>query len=40
MSRGIDQIENVLLAVVRLVDDADRLRLDRNSALSLQIHVI
>ena len=40
MPWGIDQIENVLLAVVRLVDNANRLRLDRNSALSLEIHVI
>ena len=40
VSWGIDQIEHILLTVVRLVDGADRLRFDRDTPLPLQIHVV
>ncbi len=40
MSRRVDQIENVFLSVFRLINRADSLGFDRDSPLSLQIHVI
>src|ERR1700690_3525688 len=36
----VDQIQSVFVAVLRVVMQADALRLDRNSALALQIHGI
>ena len=36
----IDQIKNILLPVVRFVHGADRLGLDRDAPLPLQIHVV
>ena len=38
VSRRVDQIEDVLLAVVRGVVQADRMRLDGDAALALEIH--
>ena len=35
---GVDQIEDVILAVARLVFEPDGLRLDRDAALALDIH--
>ena len=40
MSRRVDQIENVLLAVFCLIHGPNRLSLDRDAALPLQIHVV
>ena len=40
MSGGIDQIENIFLSVLRLVHRTHRLRFDRDSSLSLQLHII
>ena len=40
MSRGVDQVKNILFSIFRVVDGADRLRLDGNAALPLQIHII
>ncbi len=36
--RGVDQVEFVLLAIARLVRHADRVELDRDAALPLQVH--
>jgi hypothetical protein len=38
MARGVDQVQHVLLAVVRLVSEPDRVRLDGDAALALEIH--
>ena len=40
MAGGVDQVKDVLLPVLRAVDRAHRLRLDRNAALALQIHIV
>ena len=40
MSGRVNQIENVLFSVLRFVYNADRLGFDRDSTLSLQIHII
>ena len=40
MSGRIDQVEDIFVPVVRFIDDAAGLRLDRNASLALQIHVI
>ena len=40
MSRRIDQIENIFLSIVRMVNRTDCLGLDRDTALTLQIHII
>ena len=40
MSRGVDQVENIVLTVLSLVLQACSLELDRDSALTLDIHVI
>ena len=37
MSGGIDKVQNILLALVRIVH-ACRLKLNRNASLSLEIH--
>ena len=39
MARGIDQVQQVLLALVRIVH-LDRLELDRDAAFPLEIHLI
>ena len=38
VARRVDQIEDVLLAVLRRVVQADRVRLDRDAALALEVH--
>ena len=38
MARGVDQVEVVGLAVGRRERDPDGLRLDRDSALALEVH--
>lgn len=38
--KRIDQVEDVGLAVMRLVGEADRLRLDGDTALALDIHAV
>ena len=40
MARRVDQVELVGLAVLRLIGDPDRLGLDRDAALALEIHGI
>ncbi len=40
VTRGVDQVESILLAVFSLVFQADRLRLDGNAALALQFHLV
>ncbi len=40
MARSIDQVELVVVAIVCLVDQPDRVGLDRNPALALEIHRI
>jgi hypothetical protein len=37
---GVDKIENVFLSIIRLVDDANGLRLDGDTTFSFKIHVI
>ena len=37
---GIDQVKDILLAVLCLVNRADCLGFDRDSALALQLHVV
>ena len=36
--RRVDEVEHVLLAVVRRVVEADGMRLDRDAALALEVH--
>ena len=36
----VDQIQDVLLAVLRTVIESDCVRLDRDAALALQVHVV
>jgi len=36
--RRVDQVQDVLLAVLRLVVQADGMRLDRDAPLALQVH--
>ena len=38
MARGVDQVEHVVLAVRGAVVHADRLQLDGDAALALQVH--
>ena len=38
MARRINQVEDVLFAVLRRVVQADRVRLDRDAALALEVH--
>ncbi len=38
VTRGIDQVEDIALTVLRLILDPDRLGLDRDTALPLEIH--
>ena len=38
MARRVDQVEDVRLAVVGRVVQADRVRLDRDAALALEVH--
>ena len=40
VSRGIDQVELILLAVFGTVGHRHRVRLDRDAALALEIHVV
>ena len=40
MSRGVDQIHFVGLAVVRGIFHADSTRLDGNAALALKLHIV
>ena len=40
MPRRVDQIQNILVSILRLVYRADCLRLDCNAPLALQIHVV
>ena len=40
MARGVDQVKNILFAVICFVDDPDSLRFDRYTPLLLQIHII
>ena len=40
VSRCIDQVENILFSVICLIYSTDCLCFDRDSTLSLQIHVI
>src|SRR4051812_23405518 len=40
MSRRIDQVQLISLSVPRLVHHADRVRLDRDSALALKVHSV
>ncbi len=40
MSRGVDEIEDILLSVLRLVDDPRGLGLDRDAPLPLDIHIV
>ena len=38
--RRINQIKNIFLSVLRLIDDADSLRLNRDSAFPFDIHIV
>ena len=40
MSRCIDEVEYILLTVLRLILQTGRLELDRDAALTLNIHVV
>ena len=40
MSGCIDQVEDILHPVLRLIDETDRLALDRDSAFALQFHIV
>ena len=40
MTRGIDKVERICLAVVRAVDERHSMRLDGDAALALQVHVV
>ena len=40
MPRGVDEVELVDVAVLSLVLERRRLRLDRNAALALEIHAV
>ena len=40
MAWGIDQVENILLSVFSMINRADRLGFDGDSALTLQLHII
>ena len=40
MSRGVDKIQQIVLAVVGVIDRRDRARLDSDTALALELHII
>ena len=40
MAGGVDEIENIVLAVVGVVNQRYRMSLDGNAPLTLQIHVV
>ena len=40
MTWGVDEVKDILLAVLRLVNGADCLGFDRDAALALQLHVV
>ena len=40
MSRRVNQIENIFFSILRPINDADSLRLNRNAPLPLQLHII
>ena len=37
---GINEVKDILLAILRLVNGTDRLGFDRDAALTLQLHVV
>ncbi len=40
MTRRVDQVEDVILAVLCPVGEPDGVRLDRDAALALEIHAV
>ena len=40
MAGGIDQVEDILLPVIRFIDRADGLRFDGYAAFTLEVHVV
>ena len=40
MPRRINQVKNIFLSILRLIHNTHGLRLDRNSPLAFQIHII
>ena len=40
MARCIDQIEDIFLSILCFINNTDRLRLDRNTSFTLQIHIV
>ena len=40
MSRRIDEIKDILLAILSVIDQTGRLELDRNAPLPLQVHIV
>ena len=40
MARGVDEVEQVRLAVLRRVAHRDRMRLDRDAPFALEVHRI
>ena len=40
MARGVDQVKDILLPVICLINDTDRLGLDGDPALPFDIHVV
>ena len=40
MARRVYQVENILISILRLIDDAHGLGLDRNTPLPLQFHIV
>ena len=40
MTWGIDQVEDILFAVLRLIDSTDCLGFDRDAALALELHIV
>jgi hypothetical protein len=40
MARGVDQIQDVRLAILRLVVEPDRMGLNGNATLAFEVHVV
>ena len=40
MTRGIDEVQNIFLAILRLIYEAGGLKFDGDSPLALQIHIV
>ena len=40
MTGCIDQIEDIFLSILCFINNTDRLRLDRNTSFTLQIHIV